>query len=177
VIVCSADHYHIKDGVYRWEKKNQSDAHKACKLKYLHALQRLDKPDRVIIVSGPPGSGKSTYSGGPLQEKFPGELLCVVDNTNTVVSEFQFYWELAFILDIPVEIHRIVPECWDRIEVCEYQNKLFCCDKELAEWIDILAKRNVHSVPKAHIERMVHRIYHGRKNIPRRYNLKNVVVG
>ena len=32
-VICSADHFHMKDGVYRWEAANQGKAHLECQLK------------------------------------------------------------------------------------------------------------------------------------------------
>lgn len=46
-VICSADHYFMKDGVYVFDKDKLHEAHKQCQKTFLTALE--EKKDRIII--------------------------------------------------------------------------------------------------------------------------------
>ncbi len=73
-IVCSADDFHMVDGVYRYDPKRISEAHDWCFKKYLHYAQLGEK----------------------------GFL--IVDNTNTTMVEIAPYARVASALKIPFKI-------------------------------------------------------------------------
>ena len=49
-IVCSADHYHMVDGQYKWKPENVAEAHRMCLRKFVHALQNpADVQDNFLV--------------------------------------------------------------------------------------------------------------------------------
>jgi predicted kinase len=79
-VVCSADHFHMVDGVYRYDPANAGKAHAACLRKYLE--NTLGWP----LVHGPR----------------PNHL--TVDNTNCTIAEIAPYAALATAYDVPFEV-------------------------------------------------------------------------
>lgn len=77
-VVCSADHYHVVDGTYRFDPARAGEAHNACLRKYVETL---------IL---------------------PQYLTVVVDNTNTSLMELSPYVRLAEALGVEYEIHYIL---------------------------------------------------------------------
>ncbi len=77
-VICSADHYHMKDGVYCYDPKNTGLAHDECLRRYLEALQ---------------------------QNK-AHTLFC--DNTNTTLLELAPYYRLAEIHHAHVTIIQVM---------------------------------------------------------------------
>ena len=77
-IVCSADYYHMDDGVYRFRPENISKAHNACLMKYINTLQNEIEQSTLFV-----------------------------DNTNLTVWEISPYYRLAEVFGHKVEIIRI----------------------------------------------------------------------
>lgn len=78
LIICSADHFHIKDGVYHYEQVNSKRAHDVCLETYLACLRDYPSTDY---------------------------LFC--DNTNTSVWEISPYYRLAELYDVSCTIIQI----------------------------------------------------------------------
>lgn len=74
VVVCSADHYHMVDGVYKFNPKNSGSAHDKCLKRYLDYLLVSNVTD------------------------------VIVDNTNTTLAELAPYARIASALMIPFRI-------------------------------------------------------------------------
>ncbi len=81
VIVCSADDYHVEEGVYCYRPERASEAHNLCLAKYLGCIA---KPDKQL-------------------------LYLVVDNTNITAWELAPYVRLAEVFGVEYEIVRV--EC------------------------------------------------------------------
>lgn len=73
--ICSADHYHTKEGLYLYVPSNAKKAYNLCLEKYLSCLQ-----------------------------DYPATEYLFVDNTNTLVVELAPYYRLAELFDIAVTI-------------------------------------------------------------------------
>ena len=97
ICLCSANHYFMVDGQYRFDPRQLPAAHAACLEKFVSALNGPEK--RVTILRGIPGSGKSTYC-----LKNGDRLDIVVDNTNLSVSEVAPYAALALAYGKELEI-------------------------------------------------------------------------
>lgn len=65
-VICSADDYHMKNGIYQFDPKNISTAHNECMKKFLHSLNNVGHTE-----------------------------LLIVDNTNTTTWEIAPYYRLA----------------------------------------------------------------------------------
>lgn len=79
-LVCSSDHYHMKDGVYQWKLENASYAHQCCLRKYVDLLAHQEyckNQDDTVIV----------------------------DNTNTTIREVAPYMALGLAYANSVEVY------------------------------------------------------------------------
>lgn len=77
--ICSADGYHMVDGVYRFDVHNIGEAHKACMRRFL----------------------------GCVHDKSPAGYVCV-DNTNTTLEEMVPYVRVAQAMGYQVTVYRFV---------------------------------------------------------------------
>lgn len=105
-MICSADDFFtIAEGVYNFDPKNLPLAHQACFLKFLGLLDK-GNIDQVLILSGVPGSGKSTWA-----KTANSPRLLIVDNTNLSAWEISPYYLAAQAYGFPVRVNRfLVPE-------------------------------------------------------------------
>src|SRR5947208_2089191 len=71
--VCSADHYHMRDGIFCYNAAKSAEAHKQCLGKFLRVLQ--------------------DEAAGEFPYGLPSEV--VIDNTNTTAWEISPYHRLA----------------------------------------------------------------------------------
>ena len=78
-VICSADHYHMVDGAYKYDPAKTAFAHNACLRKYLDALYVHDKEADAVFV----------------------------DNTNATAAELSPYVRLAECLGHEVKIIRV----------------------------------------------------------------------
>lgn len=85
-VICSADDYHMVNGVYQFDPKNAQAAHNSCRRTYT---------SRIVNV---------LLHGSPLH--------VIVDNTNTASWELGFYVGLAeaYIVECEILRFRITPE-------------------------------------------------------------------
>lgn len=105
-MICSADDFFTgANGVYDFNPKHLPRAHQTCFLKFLTRLDKGDV-DQVIILSGVPGSGKSTWA-----KTANADRLLIVDNTNLSAWEISPYYLAAQSYGLPVRVNRFtVPE-------------------------------------------------------------------
>ncbi len=78
-VVCSADHYFIKNGEYNFNSVKLGEAHAECLRKYVSALQTI----------------ALELDDNGLRLNFCEEKIVVVDNTNTSIAEVAPYVALA----------------------------------------------------------------------------------
>ena len=76
-LICSADHIHMIDGIYKYDPVKAADGHRICLREYNRAVSGVD---------------------------FPYTNCVFVDNTNTSIFEIAPYVQLAEAYQIPYEI-------------------------------------------------------------------------
>lgn len=99
IVVCSADHFFMIDGEYKFDMTKLGEAHKACFAKFLETGSRWKKEENHRINSNIP-------------------QVLAVSNTNLTAWEISPYMALANYWGADVEIVRL--EC--PIEVCAARN-------------------------------------------------------
>lgn len=85
--ICSADFFHMKDGVYQFDPRNAGEAHRKCLSEFLGAVQ--------------------AYHQGCKVGDCPKIDNLIVDNTNITAWEISPYYRLAELYGCEVEIVRI----------------------------------------------------------------------
>jgi hypothetical protein len=81
-IICSADDYFMKDGEYKFNPAELSNAHGACLRKFMQAIEKLDVPNVSLVVN----------------------------NTNTTAIEIAPYYAIAQAFKLPVTLVTMVCE-------------------------------------------------------------------
>lgn len=138
---------------------------------------------RVIIMRGIPGSGKSTY----VRNRFPGALVCSADHYFEQSGEYKFdasklseahsaclrrfvravahYGSLLVVVDnTNISAAEIAPY-FQLAQAYGYEVTIYTVECQPA----VAAKRNVHGVPEATIERMAKSLKEAENFFPRWY--------
>lgn len=127
-----------KDGNYIYKSAENIAVHTTCRKKFTKHLIGLSRSQRDIHHT---------------------DALLIVDNTATTPAEVAFYIDLAKTFGARVELYRMVPPGWPKIEVSRDKHGKFICSKEITNYINHCVSLNVHDVPRGQIERMLLKLH------------------
>lgn len=103
-MIVSADDYFMRDGVYKFDINLLQNAHAACFRRFMGRLEE-GQIERVVILSGVPGSGKTTVA-----RRLDGPTTLIVDNTNISAWQIAPYYlgAQSHGMGIAVEVMRVL---------------------------------------------------------------------
>ena len=147
--VFSADHFFMRDGVYKFDPQLLPQAHGKCLSDFAEHI-RIVNTRGVVVMRGVPGAGKSTLlqaDNQQLDRLLTADLRrrfsafdVAVDNTSTSVAEVAPYASLAAAYGVPVEVWTL------------------CVESSRA--------KNIHGVPDAAVARMSMRLDQENSSFP-----------
>lgn len=126
-----------KDGKYVYIGKENQRVHEKVRLKFTRHLIGLARHQK---------------------DNFSTNSLLVVDNTSTTPAEVAYYRDLAKTYGARVEIYRMTPPGWPRIDMERNKDGKIECSAEVAKYLENCTKLNSHSVSKSVIERQLLKI-------------------
>lgn len=132
-----------KDGNYVYKPKENQQVHEKCRLKFTRHLIGLARHQN---------------------DKFATNSLLVVDNTATTPAEVAYYRDLAKTYGAKVEIYRMTPPGWPKIDMARNKDGKIECSAGVAKYIENCVRLNSHNVSKSVIERHLLKIVRSHKD-------------